>query len=49
MTEKILNPDCPCANSTCERHSDCTACLASHKSRGNLPACQRPKEGEKEG
>jgi len=48
MSEKTLNPNCPCPKIACERNKDCEACQASHKSRGNLPACQRPKKVEEE-
>ena len=40
MSEKKINPDCPC-KSDCARHGDCEACKANHK--GGLTACQKQK------
>jgi hypothetical protein len=37
----VENPDCPCPNVECDRHSRCTECGAYHKGKGNAPTCQR--------
>ena len=31
-----------CTNEECERRGVCCACVANHRSHGNLPACLRP-------
>jgi hypothetical protein len=41
MSEKKINPDCPCTSS-CVRHGDCEACQENHK--GGLTACQKAKQ-----
>jgi hypothetical protein len=45
MSEKVLNPDCPCT-AKCARHGDCEACQANHKSGGSLTACQKAKQNK---
>ena len=32
---------CACKSKDCERRGLCCQCVASHRSRGNLPACLR--------
>ena len=38
---------CQCTNDKCSHRNKCCACIANHKSKGNLPACLRPAEGDK--
>ena len=37
---------CPCTRVECERHGNCPACKESHRNRGYLPACDRPKDAD---
>ncbi|HUV55218.1 MAG TPA: hypothetical protein VMW03_08450 [Candidatus Krumholzibacteriaceae bacterium] len=34
--------NCACTNMECERRGMCCACVANHRSHGNLPVCLRP-------
>ncbi|MDR2506036.1 MAG: hypothetical protein LBD16_08040 [Oscillospiraceae bacterium] len=43
MSEKTINPDCPC-KANCVRHGDCEACQANHA--GGKTSCQKLKEKE---
>ena len=35
------NVQCVCKETGCERHGLCCECIASHRSKGDLPACLR--------
>ena len=35
--------NCACTNADCERRGVCCACVANHRTHGNLPACLRPE------
>lgn len=35
-----IKPDCPCTEE-CERHGNCKACRAYHKSKSDLSYCKR--------
>jgi len=36
--------DCTCGSATCERRGRCCECVASHRSKGQLPGCLMPEE-----
>jgi len=40
MSQKKLNPDCPCTND-CPRHGDCEACRENHHASGGKTCCER--------
>jgi hypothetical protein len=33
--------ECPCKKKKCPRHGICEECIAHHKSKGQLPYCER--------
>jgi hypothetical protein len=48
MSDKTACPNrqrnkdqCVCTNTDCERRGLCCECIASHRSKGGLPACVR--------
>ena len=41
MSDKKINPDCPCAYDGCRRHGDCEACKKYHHERNEKTACER--------
>jgi len=44
--KNLVDKECACTNTECERNNKCCLCTAHHASRGNLPACLRPKQEE---
>jgi hypothetical protein len=38
---------CTCTYLACERRGACCACVAHHRSKGQLPGCVFPAEAEK--
>ncbi len=41
MSEKKINPKCPCTWPGCPLHGDCKACKAYHHARGEETACEK--------
>ena len=46
MCEFNKNINCPCKSDRCPNHAKCCACVAAHRTRGNLPVCLRQKVDE---
>ncbi|MEX1307097.1 MAG: DUF6485 family protein [Eubacteriales bacterium] len=43
----MMNQDqCPCTY-PCDKHNNCQACVAYHRTRGEFPACFFSKQAEK--
>ena len=40
-----VKKDCPCPKKECPRNGNCEECRANHSAQGNLPACEREKQG----
>jgi hypothetical protein len=39
----MMDPDCNCPKTKCERHGKCDECRQFHGAKGKLPYCERPK------
>jgi len=39
--------DCACTYTACDKRGLCCECIASHRSRGELPGCLFPPEAER--
>ena len=35
--------ECPCSNTTCERHGTCCDCIRWHRKSGSAVACMRSR------
>ena len=44
MSEKKTKPDCPCGETSCERHGDCEACKKYHHDLGQKTSCEYLKK-----
>jgi len=42
MSLPTLEQDCTCANTACERHKNCAACVTFHQDKPKTAHCLRP-------
>jgi len=41
LNKELNEKDCPCSDSSCERHGICCECVKYHRNNGGMPACLR--------